>query len=76
MNIPSPRAVTEVTSKPRKKSKNHKVVLAARVSEAEFYALKGLAARHRVTMTDLLRQWLRTLDMYRPASLKRSHRRE
>lgn len=53
---------------PRKKG--NKVVLAARVSEAEFTALENLAARYQVTMTELLRQWLRTLKTYHPAPLK------
>jgi hypothetical protein len=55
---------------------NNKVVLAARVSEVEFKALEELAARYQVTMTELLRQWLRTLDTYHPAPLRMLHRRE
>lgn len=74
MNLESPRAVVNAgTDMPRKQS--NKVVLAARVSEAEFEALKDLGARHQVTMTELLRQWLRTLDTYHPAPLKRADRR-
>jgi hypothetical protein len=57
---------------PRKKT--NKVVLAARVSEAEFDALEQLAARDQVTMTELIRQWIRTLPTYRPPPLKSLHK--
>ena len=53
---------------PRKKGE--KVILAARVSEAEFRALEELAARDQVTMTEILRQWLRSLPTYRPTPIK------
>jgi hypothetical protein len=56
---------------PRKKT--NKVVLAARVSEAEFKGLEDLASRDQVTMTEIIRQWLRTLSTYRPAPI-RSHK--
>jgi hypothetical protein len=61
-----------VRAMPRKKTP--KVVLAARVSEAEFEALEELAARDQVTMTELIRQWLRSLSTYHPASSRPSHR--
>ena len=74
MGLATPRAVDEVTPTPRKKS--NKVVLAARVSEAEFTALENLAARYQVTMTELLRQWLRTLKIYHPAPLRGLYRKK
>lgn len=65
------RTIT-VRAMPRKKT--NKVVLAARVSEAEFKALEELAARDEITMTQIIREFLRTLPTYRPASLKTPHR--
>jgi hypothetical protein len=66
------RAIT-VRTMPRKKT--NKVVLAARVSEAEFKALEEMAARDEITMTQIIREFLRTLPTYRPAGTKPpSHR--
>jgi hypothetical protein len=53
---------------PRKRS--DKLVFSARISEAEFRALEELAARDQITMTEIFRNWLRTLPTYQPAPVK------
>ena len=64
--------MANVRTAPRRKI--NKVVFSARISEAEFNGLDELAARDQITMTEIFRQWLRTLPTYHPAPLRPPHR--
>jgi hypothetical protein len=58
------RRAANIRSVPPKKS--DKVQLSLRVTRLEFDALQRMADRYGLTLTEVVREWLRGLDTYEP----------